>query len=314
MSGQMKTRDVFPLRQVNDIDVSEKMGTELNPHYFWKTREYTLTLDCGHSEVRTSCNFEHLEVRELMPKKVRCKKCEPKVVLVRKKMNPKYDHVASALAGAILDIGDEGERDKALDWVADNGRWIEDDTQRARTYGRIALSVFDVMMTDRTVKHSDSLRSAVIEWMNDPTDDTKEAVRKVSRRLYSAQHAPGNDWFAARALVCLGRITSMGKHSSSGIIEALTWDNESREDFYKHLFQARHKLDVSDQSSIRSLTISDDVEERSRVFESAVQKRESALKEMNRIWDEEYPSVGQHHLALLFHLMNVYNTAEQDEQ
>lgn len=297
MAVSESTREVHPLRRVTVVDVSEEMGTALgNPHYFWMARRYTMTLECGHTEARVSSNFEQVKPEELMPKKVRCKECPPKRVPVRDKSNPKYDHVASALTAALLGAGKESERNEALDWVSKNGSWIDDDAERALVYGQVALGVFDVMMDGRTVKHSGLLRSDIEAWHREPSVTHRELVRRTSRRLYSAQHAQGNDWFAARALVCLGRVASMGKHSSSGIVEALTWDQQSREGFYERMWAARHAFDAS------------------TIVPSLRDGQQEAHDNMIRIWDEEYPQVGDHHVPLLLHLTDVYTRSRISSQ
>lgn len=68
-----------PLRRVFDVFVSEKSGKELNPYYHWSVREYVLSLDCGHQQVRARCVFGGDPAPEklvpLLPRRVRCSDC-----------------------------------------------------------------------------------------------------------------------------------------------------------------------------------------------------------------------------------------------
>lgn len=299
MSQSAAYRDVHPLRTVESIDVSEAQGPELgNPHYFHMDKRYTMTLECGHTQARVSSNFEHLKPADLMPKRVRCKECQPHQVPVREKANPQYDHLAAALAKTITAIDPDVP---VIEWVRENGTWIADEKLRARVYGTAALAVFDAMMADRTVKHSQDLREAIQVWMDAPTAGNKDSLRKIARRVYSAQHAPGNDWFAARALVCLGRVAGMSHAAATGIVESLTWDRHSREGFYDRLFAARAKLDSAALRSVTTSIIADG----SPIAAQKADEAEAALENLTEIWETEYPQPAEHHLPMLLHLCSV---------
>lgn len=309
MSTPQTRRIVKPLRSVEAITVSDKRGRALgNPHFFHMTQEYTLTLECGHQQVRYSCNFDNLNPEELMPKHVRCLDCRGHRSISRHKPKPppKYDRMASALAAALLKICEDHEQDAVLTWVATHGRYISEDTARARIHGGIALETLDVMVDGRTVKHSDELRDAIEVWAQNPTPGTKDTVRKVSRRLYNSQHAPGNDWFAARALICLGRIASMGSLSADGVIEALTWDRQSRAGFYERLFAAREQLDRSRLLGVTVAEADAPADSRDEGMRQTGSLAQEALDELDRVWKDEYPTVGAHHAPMLWHLLDVY--------
>lgn len=296
---QQKTRPLHPLQKVQQVEVSQTRGPALgNPHYFWMDQRFTMTLECGHQEARVRSNFNSLPAEEFMPKSLRCKECPAAQVPVKEKPTPKHDHLASTLVGSILGIGSGAEQDAALSWVQKHGGWIENETVRAATYGAVAVFLFDTMLDDKTVKHSDELRSTIEAWANNPTADTKGQVRKTSRRLYGAQNSPGNDWYTARALICLGRIPSLGTNSAKGVVEALTWDKTSREGFYERLWAARHKLDR--KTLLERMALADP------------QETQDAREEFAGIWNTQYPQVADHHLPLMMYLLEVFADAKKE--
>lgn len=311
------TRQIHPLRTVKAITVSKEMGKDLGHRsYFWLSRRYTMTLDCGHEQSRVSSNFHHLPPEKLMPKKVRCTTC-PTVSVPQSapKAPPKYDHLASTLAGSILGASSEPQdENRTLSWVLEHGPWIDDPQVRAATYGAVALYTFDTMLDHKTVKHSTALRAAITTWANNPTADTKAEVRKATRRLYNTQNDKGNDWYTARALICLGRIASLGTQSAKGIVEALTWDKTSREGFYERLWEARHLMDHHSAIAYRAAGLNIDPDERERYMAQTAQDALDAKAELSRIWHDEYPKVGSHHLPLLLRLLDIYSEAKQQAQ
>lgn len=312
MTPQKNERVLHPLRRVVNIDVSEEMGPDLgNPHYFWLDRRYTMTLECGHQEARVKFNHKRLPPEEFMPKRVRCKACPGMSVPAKKRATPPYDYLASSLVGAIFGVGDGNDEDIALAWVQEHGKWIEDDRHRAAIYGAVAVFLFDAMLDDKTVKRSDALRAAIEAWAADPTDGTKAEVRRAARRVYDTQKADGNDWYTARALICLGRIASMGTASARGVVEALTWDKNSREEFYERLWSARHTMDYQASRQLLVAGVSMDMEDRDEALKEVIQETESAREELSRIWNDEYPQVGGHHLPLLHYLLEVYAEAKK---
>lgn len=304
-------RQLHPLRTVEAIEVSNEMGPEElgNPHLFWMARRYTMSLECGHQDARISCNFHHLEPEDLMPKRVRCKECPAESVPVRTKAAPKHDNLATALTGALLGIATEDEQGPILNWFQAHGAWIVNEEQRARVYGAVALAAFDMMAEGRTVKHSSDLRTSIELWSAEPSEENREQVRTIARRLYKAQHAPGNHWFSARALVCLGRVASMSKHSSSGLIEALTWDEKSREGFYADLLAARREFDRAAHLAVLSVTVEDDSRIREHMLTDSVRSRITARDKMAKIWNERYPQISAHHAPALFRLLSAYSHA-----
>lgn len=308
-----KRKILHPLRRVVEIDVSEEMGAELgNPHYFWLDRRYTMTLECGHVQARVRYNPDHLPPAEFMPKRVRCKVCPGVSVPVKERPAPTYDHLASALVGSILGVGTEADEDIALGWVREHGKWIEPQAVRAATYGTVAVYLLDTMLDGRTVRHAEVLRETILKWSRRPNEKTRAQVRKVARRLYNVQHAEGNDWFTARALVCLGRIASMDHRSARGVVEALTWDRNTREGFYERLWTARHYLDHQSTQGLLVAGLEMDMGEREEALREIAEEAQEAKKELLRIWHDEYPQVGSYHLPLLLHLLSVFETAKQD--
>lgn len=299
-----RTRPLHPLQKVQHVEVSEEQGPALgNPHYFWMARRYTMTLQCGHQQSRVRSNFEDLPAEDFMPKAVRCMECPATEVPVKDKPAPKYDHLASTLVGAILGIGSGKEQDAALSWVQEHGDWITSETARAATYGAVAVFLLDVMLDDKTVRHADTLRKDIETWAHHPTAQTKDQVRKTARRLYNAQKSPGNDWFAARALICLGRIPSMGTNSAEGVVESLTWDRTSREGFYERLWEARYDIDL--QTNLLNSRLAAVVD-----LQSVHKALEKSKAEFADIWNNQYPKVAEHHLPLLMHLLNIYADAK----
>lgn len=306
-----KTRRLHPLRKVQQVTVSEEMGPGLgNPHYFWLDRRYTMTLECGHQQARVKFNHKNLPPEEFMPKSVRCKECRAVSVPVKAKPPPRYDHLASALVGSILGVGNGDDEDEALAWVQEHGEWIEDERSRAATYGAVAVFLLDSMLDgDRTVRHSDALRSAIESWANRPNEKTKVMVRKTARRLYDSQHTEGNDWLTARALICLGRIAGMDSRSARGVVEALTWDKDSREDFYERLWTARHALDHQASRGLLVAGLPMDAADREEALRVIAEETKGARAELARIWNDEYPQVGSHHIPLLRYLLDVFSDA-----
>lgn len=305
-----KTRRLYPLRKVQQVTVSEEMGPDLgNPHYFWLDRRYTMTLECGHQQARVKFNHQHLPPEEFMPKSVRCKECRPVSVPLKEKPSPKYDHLASTLVGSILGVGTGDDEDVALAWVQEYGEWIKDEKVRAATYAGVAVFLLDTMLDDKTVRHSDALRSAIVAWAGKPNENTKTKVRKAARRLYGSQHADGNDWLTARALICLGRIAGMGTRSARGVVEALTWDKTSREGFYERLWTARHTLDHQASRGLLVAGLPMDTGDREEALRQIAQETQEAREELSRIWHDEYPQVGEHHIPLLMHLLDVFAEA-----
>lgn len=313
MAPKSKRKTLHPLRNVVHIDVSEEMGSELgSPRYFWLDRRYTMTLECGHQQTRVKFNHENLPPAEFMPKRVRCKDCPGVSVPIKERPTPTYDHLASALVGSILGVGGETDEAIALEWVQEHGRWIESQTERAATYGTVATYMLDTMLDGRTVKHSEVLREAITKWARTPNEKTRNEVRRVARRLYNVQHAAGNDWFTARALICLGRIATMDHRSARGIVEALTWDRNSREGFYQRLWTARHHLDHHSVQGLLVAGLEMDVDEREDALREIAQETMTAKDELSRIWHDEYPQVGSHHLPLLIHLLSVFEEAKAE--
>lgn len=311
MAVKKETRDIFPLRKVLEVSVSEEMGEALGSrHYFWLNRRYTMTLECGHQQARVKANHQHLSPEELMPKSVRCKDCSTvSVPLPKAKPSPKYDHLATTLVGAILGVGGGPEEDKALSWVQEYGGWIDNEQTRASVYGAVAVFLLDAMLDDKVVRHSGALRTAIEDWASNPDDTTKETVRRTARRLYNTQGTPGNDWLAARALICLGRIASLGTQSARGVVEALTWDKTSRVEFYERLWAARHTVDYQASRGIIVAGLLLDADEREEALKQVAQETRDAKAELRRIWHDEYPKVGDHHLPLLLHLLAIYAEA-----
>lgn len=311
MAAKKETRGIFPLRKVLEVSVSEEMGEELGSrHYFWMDRRYTMTLECGHQQTRVKANLQHLAPADLLPKSVRCKNCSTVSVPPPKaKPSPKYDHLATTLVGAILGVGGGPEEDRALSWVQEYGGWIANEKVRASVYGAVAVFLLDAMLDDKKVRHSGALRTAIEEWASNPNEATKNAVRKTTRRLYNTQGTPGNDWLAARALICLGRIASLGNQSARGVVEALTWDKTSRVEFYERLWAAHHTVDYQASRGIMVAGLGIEPEEREEALKQIAQDTRQAREELARIWHDEYPEVGDHHLPLLMYLLRVFSEA-----
>ena len=304
---------MHPLRRVTQVDVSEEMGGDLGTHYFWMSRRYTMTLECGHQQARIGCNFHHLAPGDFMPKQVRCGQCPPKKVKSKHKpkQSPKYDEIAAALAASLIRLDPERE-DGLLTWIATFGHRIEDPATRDYVHGSVALRFLDAVTEKTPVIHAAHMRAALTTWMHTPSAETKDALRKAIRRLYSAQHqndaTPGG-WFAARSLIAVGRITGRAPANAKGILDAVTWDKDSRAPFYDRLWSTRRALDVSRMRVLAHLPDADDGDCRRAVLDE-----QEAGEALETIWEGEMPELGRHHIGILLLLLDVFATARLDKE
>lgn len=314
MTPNKPRRSLHPLRKVISIAVSDEMGMDLgSPRYSWLARRYTLDLECGHKQVRIGSNVNNLPPSEFMPKSVRCKDCRPMSVPSKARTHPKHDYLGNALSTAIQSVGTDMEREAAHAWVESHGGWVEDKADRAFVYASVAVFLLDMYLLGEQVRHAPDLRAAIVGWAHKPSKATKDRVRKIARRTYNAQHTAGNDWYTTRAVICLGRVASLGPVSANGIIESLTWDEASRGEFYSRLMEAQDRLDHERATGFLLAGAPGDPWAREGELERSSQAAQAAREDFERIWSEEYPRIAEHHLPLLLHLLYVYEQARDGE-
>lgn len=183
-----QVKPVAPLRSVQSVSVSEQYGSALNPHYFWHTWQFTLALDCGHTQVRARYGHGSADapspesLRPPLPKKVRCKQCPPQRARTTGDV-PKFDRLVAALVASMC-LAVPSERSALLSWAATNAGHIGDDAVRARARGALALVGIDTLLAaGGQQKIASRVRSAVARWSEDPTDDRRDEVRRAARQL-----------------------------------------------------------------------------------------------------------------------------------
>lgn len=92
-----ETKMIHPLREVVLVEVTERTGTDINPHAFWVAREFVMHLECSHTQVRVKDVYGQMygstveTVTAALPKRVRCTQCEGTAVTV--KNVPNLEHL-----------------------------------------------------------------------------------------------------------------------------------------------------------------------------------------------------------------------------
>jgi len=244
----IQTKKVKPLRKVTSIAETGRMGEEISPHAFWMTAEYELILECGHSQIRTSCNFQLLEVEELFPSRVRCADCntvESRSVPKKNKETPQFDPLALRLAQELINSSPDSE-DIVLAWLASPmSSWIGDDTKREQVWAATGLHMahrLSARVTTGTEMVDELLRS-LEAFIHSPSEDTRKSVAKSRDRIYRHQHSI-DPWLSARGLVCVASSTSRAPHVvAQKIVDAVSWCDESREALYDKVLSSRESLD-----------------------------------------------------------------------
>ncbi len=215
-----RVKPLRPLRSVTSITVSEKRGRDLNPHYFWLTWEYTLTLDCGHTQIRARMGSLGDDspppetLRKKLPKKARCTQCPPRH-REPQQTEPKFDQLIAALVAALCQAI-PSQRSALLSWAAIHGAQIVDDTVRARAHGALALIGVDALLAAGAQhKIGSRVRGALAQWADDPTDSRRDEVRRAARHL--ADHINRGDSLLNDGIVQSASVISPFPHNARGI-------------------------------------------------------------------------------------------------
>lgn len=307
------TTTTAPLRRVDAITVSDEHGTALNPNYFWLTWEYTLSLECGHTQVRARCayNFDPApdKLDPPLPKRIRCTACSPIPSRSRPrkhKPDPVFDPVVGNLVAAMCKAAPD-QQDSLLEWVDRHGRYVPDEARRHRSYAAMALRAIDTYLPDTRNAHASAIRTAVARWADTPTDENRAEVRRAARRLYNAQRRDG-DWYAHRGIIDAAKLASPHPHNVAGVVSCPTWDHATRSDFYNKLWAIRHEYDeVRDAETSAFL---DDDGDSVRVNNAIA---EDLTEEISQTASDHWPTLGQQHLELAASLLTAYQDAIQAE-
>lgn len=307
---------ISPLRRVANVTVSEKAGEALNPHYFWLTWEYTLRLDCGHTQVRARCVYDGSPAPEdlnpPLPGRVRCGDCPPVVPRPnfrhqKVKPAPVFDPVMGALVAAMCKAAPD-RQDTLLGWVATHGRYVADEALRARAYGAMALVLIDTYLPATDNPHAFEVRDAVRRWAEAPTTENRAEARRATLRLYKSQHRDG-DWYAHRGIIAAAKLTSTHPHNIHGALEAPTWDSTTRSVFYAGLWALRHEHDESAglAKAARALAVVSDAAE---VHADHHRERAAAMADdLDRAVQAGEPTLAEQHMDLAFSMLAAYQQA-----
>lgn len=298
-------RTLAPLQQVERITVSHAAGEELNRHYHWLTREYTLALTCGHTQVRARLALGDPAPELLdppLPKRVRCPDCPPAPSRGRgpkPRPTPRFDPVVGALVSALCRAM-PAQQDPLLEWVERYGRWIEADTRRHRAYGAMALTAIENYLADTTHPQASAVHAAVATWTTEPTSQHRAEIRRASQRLYNTQHRHG-DWYAHRGILTAAKITSPAPHNREAIVEAPTWDNPTRSHYYNQLRTLRVRHDAARTAETDALVALDGhgVDHHSQIAEQLA-------AELRRTSHTQQPVLGPQHHALAQAMLAAY--------
>lgn len=307
-SSRTEERRTAPLRHVERVAVSEESGTALNPNYFWLTREYSLTLECGHVQVRARCAFEGSAPEKLnppLPQRVRCANCPSVPSRGRsrnRKPDPVFDPVVGNLVGAMCKGAPE-RQDSLLEWVDRYGRYVADEVQRDRAYAAVTLTVIDAYLPDTRNAHAHGVRAAVQRWSEDPTEENRDEIRRASRRLYDAQLRDG-DWYAHRGIIEAVKITSPRPHNIQAVLECPTWDNATRSMFYNKLWALRNKHDEA--RTREEIALREDDGDGVRHHNNVA---DVLRDELIDACDGDRPVLGEQHVELAASMLSAYQGA-----
>lgn len=306
---------IAPLRRVTSIAVSEESGEALNPHYFWLTWEYTLRLDCGHTQVRARCAYSQDPAPEKLtpplPECVRCADCPPKTSRNYRHQKvtpaPVFDPVMGALVAAMCKAAPDLQY-TLIEWAANHGRYVPDEVQRCRAYGAVALLVIDTYLPGTQNPRAAEVRDAVQRWSDAPTADNRALARRATLRLYKSQRRDG-DWYAHRGIIAAAKLTSPPPHNVHGVLECPTFDNVTRSVFYSGLWGLRHEHDEAAglAKAARALTAVSDAAEVHADYHS--ERAAAMAAELNRAIQAGEPTLGEQHMDLAQAMLAAYQDA-----
>lgn len=286
-------RMVAPLKKIATVTATGRQGKQISPHHFWLAREFEVTLECGHRFLTSRDDYDSTgdpdRLSHPITGRFRCIDCpqRPSKGRPRRKgPNPDYDPLISALVTAACHADNSCEAE-LLAWIVENGRFVDDDERRERAYRAIVLALVDRYVQDAHSAKGPAVRQAVYQWALDPSPDNIAAARLETRRLYKNQHN-GGQWYANRGVIAAAAAMAPGaRRRTTAVLEALTWDPESREPFYSELFAKRAELDA--------VAVVGDREQ--------VQSAQSAL---HQAYSEGWPSISQTHIPMVKHLLAIY--------
>jgi hypothetical protein len=341
------TKAIAPLIRVVGVTVSEKSGSDLNPHYFWMAHEYTMALECGHTAIRIRDAYHGPKPEQLnppLPQRVRCRSCEPKLRVVAErapKLAPAYDPLASALVSAAMQLLGDDRQDDLFTWIAAHGRFIADDTVRARVYGTLGLHLVDANLALADQTHCVTARETLAAWTSNPTEENRTAVRSARQRVYGAQNQgkTGSNyrseglrttWYARRAIhSALNVASETPRHAVDAVISTLISDQETMSTFHGKLDVLVSRREFADRiNMVLSATADDfvlgnipselvtDCSEREGISEDSARQQLaenaadlSPAAARNAIRDSlrnDQPVLGPQHAGMLVELIGIY--------
>lgn len=304
-----------PLRRVVEVTASEESGTALNSHYFWMTWEYSLRLDCGHTQVRARCAYSGDPAPDkldpALPQHVRCADCPPNTSRryrhQKVKPAPVFDPVMGALVAAMCKAAPDLQF-TLIEWAANHGRYVTNEAQRCRAYGAVALTVIDTYLPATDNRHAPAVREAVQRWSETPTAANLVEVRRAAHRLYNSQHRDG-DWYAHRGILAAAKITSPAPHNIHGVLDCPTWDSTTRSVFYAGQRALRHEHDDAAERGLTALVGGDEAGIREHGEVAAALRNELA-----RVTQAGEPTLGEQHVPLAQAMLAAYQDAIASER
>ena len=189
----------FALREVLSVFEGDPIPSASIPGINRWERDYTLFLACGHSEVRRKARYPGRGLPDL-PGRVRCKLCPPETAksIPTEALQRRPDPLVRAILAALHGIGVEEERLAA--WQRYSATPFLDETSRVDAYGRVGLWLIEQFEETALQPDAGDVRERMAAFIEKPSLEARDALRKVARRLYGRQHA-GGDWFANRGII-----------------------------------------------------------------------------------------------------------------
>lgn len=306
MSTETSTTSLAPLRRVQQVTASQQAGTELNPHYMWCTREFTLSLDCGHGQVRARLQVPG-EGDPQFPQRVRCRDCPPSAArprsrTVRHRPAPRFDPVASALITDMLQAAPD-RQDEFLDWVRRHGHYEPDATRRQRGYAAMARAACDAYLPSTDNERAHAVRTAIEHWHEQPGEHARAGVRRAAKRLYSTQRRDGV-WFAHRGILEAAKLASPHPNNVEAVVEAPTWGFETRSEWQAGLWSMRlwHKL----QRGAEEIAVREDAAD---VVAECAAEADDTAELLTELVEGHQPRIDRTHLGLCLAMLTAYRTA-----
>lgn len=292
-AAPVPARMVAPLRKIATVRATGRQGKQISPHHFWLAREFEVTLECGHKFLTARDDYDSTgdpdRLSHPITGRFRCIDCptRPSKGRPRRKgPNPDYDPLISALVTAACHA-DNSCQAELLAWIVENGRFIDDDERRERAYRAIVLALVDRYVQDAHTTKSPAVRDAIYQWALDPSTDNIAAARKETRRLYKNQHNDGQ-WYANRGVIAAAAATAPGvRRRTTAVLEAITWDAESRGPFYSQLFAKRAELDAV-------------------AVVGSHEQVQSAQSALSQTYAQGWPQISATHIPFVKHLLATY--------